>query len=231
MITRDVASLRTVVAFNQPYTTATATGDQAEGPGTTAGGFLHAPTVFAGSCGGMDGDSTANAIPGQIIDRLGLGRGYNSVGVSAFGSMDIGTSTINAMFGAVYAWLYHSSTTCADDFDRFSTEHENARGIAYVLNATSTLASGYMATSTSVGTFGTHTATATGAAKAEYDAHYPLAGAGRYLRPYLFVETQQTAASSGSSQWPHVGVNLIFGDPDEAPRSTTSTAAVYKTAT
>ena len=227
MITRDVAQLRTVVGFKQVPTTATATADGAEGPGTSGSTIQHAYTTFAGSCGGLNGDSTANAVAGLIIDRLKLGRNYNSVALSAFGNMDIGTTTKDAKFGAIYAWLYHSSTTCADDFDRFSTESEKARGIAFLLNTTSTLASGFMATTTSVGTFGTFSATATGAAHADYNAHYSLGGAGRYLRAYLFVESY--ASSSGGSQWPNVGVNLIFGEPDEAPRTTTSTGGVYKT--
>ena len=228
MITRDVAQTRTVVGFKQAISTATTTADGSEGPGASGSTIQHAYTVFAASCGGMGGGTaTGNSVAGLIIDRLGLGRNYNSVSVSAWGTVDIGTSTKDAKFGAVYSWLYHSSTTCADDFDRFSTESEKSRGIAFLLNTTSTLASGYMATTTAVGTWGTFSATATGAAHADYNAHYSLAGAGRYLRPYLFVE--QYASSSGGSQWPHVGVNLIFGEPDEAPRLTTSTGALYKT--
>lgn len=226
MITRDVAQLRTVVGFRQAPATVTATNDGAEGPGGSASGILKSYSIFAASCGALNGDSTANAIAGLIIDRLGLGRGYNSVAVSVTGSLDIGTTTKDAKFGAVYAWLYHSSTTCADDFDRYSTESEKSRGIAFLLNTTSTLASGYMATTTAVGTWGTFSATATGAARADYNAHYSLAGAGRYLRPYVFVESY--ASSSGGSQWPHVTANLIFGEPDEAPRTTTSTGALYK---
>lgn len=223
MITRDVAQLRTVAGFVQNPTTATATGDGSEGGFTGIGASY---SVIDASCGSLNGDSTANLIAGLIIDRLGLGRGYNSVLVSAHAAVDIGTSTLDAKFASIRAWLYHSSTTCADDFDRFSTESEKSRGIAFLLNTTSTLASGFMATSTSVGTFGTFSATATGKARAEYDAHYSLAGAGRYLRPYLLAEAY--ASSSGGSVVRNAGVNLIFGEPDEAPRQTTSTGAVYK---
>lgn len=226
MITRDVSQTRTVVGFLQSPSTATATADGSEGPGASGSTIQHAYTKFAASCGSLNGDSTGNAVAGLIVDRLGLGRGYNSVALSAFGSMDIGTTTKDAKFGAIYAWLYHSSTTCADDFDRYSTDNEKPRGISFLLNTSSTLASGYMATSTSVGTFGTFSATATGAARADYNAAYSLAGAQRYLRPYLFVES--FASSSGGSQWPSVGVNLVFGEPDESPRTTTSTGALYK---
>ena len=228
MITRDVAATRTVVGFRQAPTTATATADGNEGPGTMSGKTIqHAFTVFAASCGSLNGDSTGNLVAGLIIDRLGLGRGYNSLSVSATGVVEIGTSTLDTKFAAISAWLYHSSTTCADDFDRFSTDSEKSRGKAFLLNTTSTLASGFFATSTAIGTFGTFSATATGAARADYNAHYPLEGAGRYLRPYVLVESY--ASSSGGSQWPNVDVQLIFGEPDESPRQTTSTGNLYKT--
>jgi len=225
MITRDVAQLRTVVAFEQAVTLITSTNDGAEGSRPTQ--IHNSYTVFDASCGGMSSDSTANLVAGLIIDRLGLGRGYNSVLVSARGNLDIGTTTKDAAFGAISAALYHSSTTCADDFDRFSTGQEKSRGIAFVLNATSTLASGYMATTTAAGTWGTFSATATGQARAEYDAHYSLGGAGRYLRAYLLAEAY--ASSSGGSAFVNAGVDLIFGEPDEAPRRTTSTGSLYKT--
>lgn len=228
MITRDVAQLRTVLGYQQGVSSVTATHNGAEGPGTMSGvGVMKSFSIFAASCGSLNGDSTANLIAGRIIDRLGLGRGYNAVGVSAVASFEIGTSTLDTKFGAISAWLYHSSTTCADDFDRFSTEHEKARGKAFVHygpSATSTLAGGFMATSTSVGTFGTFTATATGRAVADYNAVYPLDGASRYLRPYVLLESY--ASSSGGSQALGVSVHLVFGEPDEAPRTTTSTGTI-----
>lgn len=223
MITRDVGQLRVVKGYNQPVTTATTTGDGAENRPNYIGPSY---TIFDASCGSLNGDSTANAVAGTIIDRLGLGRSYNSVSVAVTGALDIGTTTKDTAFGAVYAWLYHSSTTCAFDFDRYSTESERSRGIAFMLNTTSTLASGYMATSTSVGTWGTFSASATGEARADYNASYDLTGAGRYLRPYLFVEAY--ASSSGGSAFPSVSVDLVFGEPDQAPRTTTSTDTLYK---
>jgi len=53
---------------------------------------------------------------------------------------------------------------------------------------------------------------------------YPLEGAGRYLRPYVLVESY--ASSSGGSQALGVSVHMIFGEPDEAPRTTTSTGTL-----
>lgn len=223
MITRDVAQVRAVIGFNQDLSGATTTvgaGEQA------AVGIFASHTIIDASCGSLNGDSTGNLVPGLIIDRLGLGRNYNSVAVAATGAVDIGTSTLDAKFAAIRAWLYHSSTTCADDFDRFSTDSEKSRGIAFLLNTTSTLASGYMATSTAVGTWGTFSATATGKARADYNAQYDLTGAGRYVRPYLLPEAY--ASSSGGSAFSHATVTLVFGEPDEAPRSTTSTGALYK---
>ena len=224
MITRDVAQVKLVAGFEQGPPTVTATNDGAEGSRPSI--ILTSYTIFNASCGTVNGDSTANAIAGLIIDRLGLGRGYNAVAVAAHGHMDIGSSTKDAKFGAIYAWLYHSSTTCADDFDRYSTDREEPRAIAFLLNTTSTLASGYMATSTAVGTWGTFSATATGQARAHYTADYDLVGAQRYLRPYLFTELY--ASSSGGSAFVSAGVDLIFGEPDEAPARTTSTGALWK---
>lgn len=200
MITRDVAQLKPVVALDN--------------------------ASYDASCGGLGGGtSTANHFPGLIIDRMGLGRSYNSVRLHAGMLADIGTSTLDAKFGSVMAWLYHSSTTCADDFDRFSTDQEIGRAPLYATNATSTLAGGYMATSTSVGTFGTFSATATGSARADYSADYDLTGAQRYLRPYVIAEAY--ASSSGGTRV-RLASSLIFGEPDEAPSRTTSTGAAWK---
>lgn len=200
MITRDVAQIKNVVAFDS--------------------------ASYDASCGSLNGDSTANLVAGLIIDRMGLGRGYNSVRLSADAIADIGTSTLDAKFGAVSAWLYHSSTTCADDFDRFSTDSEKPRTILFLLNTTSTLASGYMATSTAVGTFGTFSATATGGARASYGAYYDITAANRYLRPQILVEAY--ASSSGGTRM-RIGMDLQFGEPDEAPGRTTSTGPLWKT--
>lgn len=224
MITREISQLRVVPGFEQAISTATATSDGAEG---SRGSILASYTIFNASCGSMNGDATGNGVMGLIVDRLGLGRNYNDVAVSAFGAYDIGTSTKDAKFGAVYAWLYHSSTTCADDFDRYSTDREQPRAPAVVLNTTSTLASGFMATSTAVGTWGTFSATATGQARADYQAMYDLRAANRYLRPLFFAEAY--ASSSGGSQFPHVGVSLVFGSPDGAPKNSTSTGQPWKT--
>jgi hypothetical protein len=225
MITRDVSQLRTVLGFSQQPSTATATGDGVEGPGMLSGKTItKCFSIFAASCGTLNGDSTLNLVMGRIIDRLGLGANYNALALSAVANIEIGTTTLDTKFAAISAWLYHSSTTCADDFDRFSTEREQARGKAFVglgPSTTSTLASGFMATSTSVGTFGTFTATATGRAHADYNAAYDLTGANRYLRPYVLLEMY--ASSSGGSQATGVSVNMVFGEPDVAPRTTTST--------
>lgn len=225
MITRDVSQIRVVVGVKVGPTTATATGDGNEGQ---ASYIIHAYTKLAASCGSLNGDSTGNAIAGLIIDRLGLGRNYNAVAVAATAGFDLGTSTASdSKFGAVYAWLYHSCTTCAFDFDRYSTDSEKPRAPAFLLNTTSTLASGYMATSTAVGTFGTFSATSTGVARADYNAPYSLAGANRYLRAHMFVEAY--ASSSGGTMVPDALTMLVFGEPDESPRTTTSTSPVYKT--
>lgn len=215
MITRDVGQLRSVVGFRQSIDSTTTSTDISR-------------SSFAASCGGLGGGtSTANHIAGLIVDRLGLGRNYNSLYLSANAVADIGTSTVDAKFGSIMSWLYHSSTTCADDFDRFSTDREQARAPLFLLNTTSTLASGFMATSTAVGTFGTFSATATGGARASYGAHYDLTGAGRFLRPFLIAEAY--ASSSGGTKIIDATVNLIFGEPDEAPTRTTSTGTIWKT--
>ena len=231
MITREIAELKTVIGYTQPVSLVTATGDGNEKQSAALGNIFTGYSVFAASCGALNGDSTANLVAGLIIDRLGLGRGYNSVNVSAVASFDIGTTTKDTKFAAISAALFHSSTTCADDFDRFSTESEKAKGKAFVTHGpstTSTLASGFMATATSTATatqFGTFTATATGRARATYDAPYALDGAQRYLRPYVLVEAY--ASSSGGSQALGVWVSLLFGSPDEAPKTATSTETLW----
>ncbi len=220
MITRDVAQLRTVVAFDQVPTTATA---------TDAGGrnaHKSSYTIVDASCGSLNGDSTANLLTGVIVDRLGLGRNYNSVDVSVSATADIGTTTKDAAFVAVSGQLWHSSTTCQDDFNELATGPRKPRAPVFLLNTTSTLASGYMATSTAVGTFGVFSATATGSGRADYDSHYDLTPAGRFLQLKPLVEAY--ASSSGGSMVPHLSASLVFGEPDEAPRTTTSTGATYR---
>lgn len=194
MITRDVSQVRAVTAF--------------------------ASASYDASCGGMNGDATGNLVMGFIIDRLGLGRGYNAVAVAAFADADIGTSTVDAKYGAISAWLYHSSTTCAADFDLYSTEQIKTKATLFVLNATSTLAGGFMATSTAVGTYGTFSATATGAARATYTAPYSLGAAGRYLQVGVLPEAY--ASSSGGTRL-RVGAALLFGSGDQDPEASTST--------
>lgn len=188
MITRDVGQVRSVAAF--------------------------AAASYDASCGSLNGDSTGNLVTGFIIDRLGLGRGYSSVLVEAHADADIGTSTVDTKAGFISAWLYHSSTTCAADFDLLSTQSINPRQPLFVFqgpSATSTLASGYTATSTTAGTFGTFSATATGFARGSYSAPYSLAPAGRYLQVALLPEAY--ASSSGGTRM-RVTASLVFGEPD-----------------
>ncbi len=198
MITRDVGEVRVVPAFNS--------------------------ASYDASCGSMNGDSTGNLVLGFIIDRLGLGRSFNAVLVEADVDADIGTSTASDnKAGFISAWLFHSSTTCAADFDLYSTERV-ARQPLFIFagpNATSTLTGGYTATSTSVGTFGTFSATATGSARAGFGAVYSLAGAGRYLQVAVLPEAY--ASSSGGTRM-RCSASLIFGEPDDvAVFPTTST--------
>jgi hypothetical protein len=201
MITRDVAQIRPVHAVQHQR--------------------------YDASCGGNDG-STSNEVRGQIIDRLGLGRQYNSALLHAYGWGDIGTSTASGTtYMTVSGRLEHSSTTCADDFSELSTgKRPSAAPLFLTGNTTSTLASGYMATSTSIGTFGTFTATATGSAAGEAFAFYDLTPANRFLRASLLWSAN--ASSSGGSNL-EAGVDLGLGAVDLVPHNTTSTAAVFVT--
>ena len=208
MITRDVASLRVVhgVDFDQ----------------------------YDASCGGLLGaTSTALHAAGRIIDRLGLGRNFGSVLVHVGAYADLGTSTLDPVYAKVGAWLYHSSTTCAEDFDRYSSEDEKALQALFVIGNTDTCAAtapGYMATATSTGAVGGssggYTATATDAAAGDYWAAYELSAANRYLRPYLVA---LVAASSSGGTVMSAYLDLIFGDADQAPPLTTSTGPLVKT--
>ncbi len=181
---------------------------------------------YDASCGGNDG-TTSNEVRGQIIDRLGLGRQYNSALLHAFGYGDIGTTTADTAFMAVSGRLEHSSTTCADDFAELSTAQRPSLAPLFLTgNTTSTLASGFMATSTSVGTFGTYTATATGSAAGEAFAFYDLTPANRFLRAALLWQSE--ASSSGGSNL-HAGVDLGLGSVDLVPHNKTSTTPVFVT--
>lgn len=201
MITRDVAQIRPVNAVDVES--------------------------YDASCGSNDG-TTSNEVKGRILDRLGMGNSYTAAAVHAFGWGDIGTSTASGTkFMTVGSRLLHSSTTCADDFDEFSTgDRPSSQTLFLTGNTTSTLASGYMATSTSVGTFGVFTATATGSAAGDSFGFYDITGAQRFLRPALLWNTN--ASSSGGSVL-EAGVDILFGAPDLVPHNTTSTSPVYVT--
>jgi|TARA_R110000824_G_scaffold260399_1_gene449056 hypothetical protein len=183
---------------------------------------------YDASCGSNDG-TTSNEVKGRIIDRLGLGTGYTAALISATGWGDIGTSTASGTkFMTVGARLLHSSTTCADDFSELSTAHRATNQALFLTgNTTSTLASGFMATSTSVGTFGVFTATATGSAAGESNAFLDLTGAQRFIQAALLWNAN--ASSSGGSALHEAGVDISFGAPDVVPLMTTSTAPVYLT--
>jgi len=200
MITRDVATIRPLLAVRHQR--------------------------YDASCGSNDG-TTGNETLGPIIDRLGLGRQYNSALLHAFGYGDIGTTTLDTAFMAVSGRLEHSSTTCADNFAELSTaQRPSLAPLFQTGNTTSTLASGFMATSTSVGTFGTYTATATGSAAGEAFAFYDLTPANRFLRASLLWQAE--ASSSGGSNL-NAGVDLGLGAVDLVPHNTTSTTPVFVT--
>ena len=201
MITRDVAQIRPVHAVDVES--------------------------YDASCGGNDG-TTDNEVKGRIIDRLGLGRSYVSAMLHAYGWGDIGTSTASGTkFMTVGARLLHSSTTCADDFDELSTADRPSNQALFLTgNTTSTLASGFMATSTSVGTFGVFTATATGSAAGDAFGFYDITGAQRFIQAALLWNSN--ASSSGGSVL-EAGVDIGVGEVDVVPHQTTSTGTVYVT--
>lgn len=201
MITRDVAQIRPVHAV------------------------MH--QRYDASCGSNDG-TTSNEVLGLIIDRLGLGRQYNSALLHAYAWGDIGTSTVNTNFMAVGGRLLHSSTTCADDFDELSTGNRPSMAPLFLTgNTTSTLASGYMATSTATGgTFGVFSATATGAGAGEAFSFYDIGGANRFLRGSFLWQAE--ASSSGGSVV-EGGLDLGLGAVDLVPHNTTSTTPVFLT--
>ena len=83
-----------------------------------------------------------------------------------------------------------------------------------------------MATSTSVGTFGVFTATATGAAAGDAFGFYDITAAQRFIQAALLWNAN--ASSSGGSRL-EAGVDIGFGAVDVVPHQTTSTAAIYVT--
>ena len=201
MITRDVAQIRPVHAVDVE--------------------------TYDASCGTNDG-STSNEVKGRIIDRLGLGRSYVSALLHSYGWGDIGTSTASGTtYMTVGARLLHSSTTCADDFDEYSTaDRPSSQPLFLTGNTTSTLASGFMATSTSIGTFGVFTATATGSAAGDSFGYYDITGAQRFIQAALLWGAN--ASSSGGSVL-QAGVDIGFGEVDAVPHQTTSTGVVFVT--
>jgi hypothetical protein len=201
MITRDVAQIRPVHAVDV--------------------------TTYDASCGGNSG-TTNNEVSGRIIDRLGLGRSYVSALLHAYGWGDIGTSTASGTkFMTVGARLMHSSTTCADDFDELSVDSRPSNQALFLTgNTTSTLASGFMATSTSIGTYGVYTATATGSAAGDAFGYYDITGAQRFIRAALLWNAN--ASSSGGSVLT-AGVDIGLGEVDAVPHQTTSTGVVFVT--
>ena len=201
MITRDVAQIRPVNAVDVES--------------------------YDASCGSNDG-TTGNEVKGKIIDRLGMGRSYVSALLHAYGWGDIGTSTASGTkFMTVGARLLHSSTTCSDDFDELSTGKRPSNQPLFLTgNTTSTLASGFMATSTSVGTFGVFSATATGSAAGDAFGFYDITGAQRFIQAALLWNAN--ASSSGGSVL-EAGVDIGFGEVGEVPHLTTSTGTIYVT--
>ena len=186
-------------------------------------------STYDASCGTINASATANVDVGRIIDRLGLGESYTSAMPVITGDADIGTSTAQSDFAGIEAFLLHSSTTCADDFSEFSSANRAARARLFIVsNTTSSLASGYMTTSTaSHTTFGIVSATSTGSATGQsVGAPYDITAAGRYLR--LAQQAEIHGSSSGGVVLRTSGA-ILFGQGDEAPPGTTSTGVVHKT--
>jgi hypothetical protein len=199
MISRDVGQLQVVHAHD-------ATQFDAD-----AGSFNQAAT------------STADHIAGRIVDRLSLGAGFNSVMIHYAAYGEPGTSTADdhlPTYAGIGAWLYHSPTTCADDFSRYSTQNEKAVQALFVGGTSTGDGVGFMSTSTSEPTW---TATATGKMIGDYWAGYSLTGAGRYVQPYLVGQIYSCEATG-----PYFTAygDLIFGEPDTAPPSSTSTMEI-----
>ncbi|HAM40673.1 MAG TPA: hypothetical protein DCP69_04890 [Candidatus Omnitrophica bacterium] len=232
MISRDLANLQHVHAFNAPSTA------EALMPYSDCG------DIASFACSGDGTMSTAAlgelGFGGRIIDRLGLRQNYNSVIplVDSWGEVLASTTTARVRFLGVSVGLQHSSSTCSADFANYSTElWKGIRPLTIVTNTTTTCSmynscnqEGFNAGSTvQVGLLTTGTTTSTGYATfvSGPETVFPLGTAKRFLR--MVVAPVNYATGCEPPTYLHVVGSLLFGDADEGAASTVQRGRIVVT--
>lgn len=211
MITRFISEAEAVSAFDQKT--------------------FHSCTVsgFTSACGTV---STGGALPfsyaGRIIDRLGLGKNFNSAKVVPIGLGVVQASatscTINYL--GVSLGIQHSATTCSGGFSDYSTEDWPAeQAFQRVSTATSTgdgfysQEAGFVSPNTAdLMTTDASTSTSTGYATLNTLGlnAVPLDGAARFIRVIVAPHIETTGCGGSFA---NVAAALLFGHPDEAPQT------------
>jgi len=224
MITRDLANLQVVGAFDSP-----------------AAGDFHSCTVtgFTCTCGGfVSTDIGFLGFGGRMIDRLGLRENFAAVAAAVKARANVATSvesTAMLRYYGVTIGLQHSSSTCSGGFSNYSTgQWVNDYPLVEVSTATSTGASYYTVEGADVAavtarlmTTGLSSSTSTGYAEyAGPAAEFDLCGAKRFIRMMVAPHIEATGCASPSLSVTGV---LIFGDPGSGPHSTNIRGRIHVT--
>lgn len=208
MITRDLASVNSVHAFDQQ--------------------IFHSCTVSGFTCtcaGPINSAAGATSYPGRLIDRLGLSRRYAAVkvAVAAYGDIQCSAgSTAMTNYMGLAVGLQHSATTCSGDFTDYSTGDwgvEEAFQVATTSTSTSAWAySAQQLSAVAAGVLTTALTTSTSTGYASFvgtgQTAIPLTGAKRFLRVVVAPHIETTGCGGSNMK---VSAVLIFGSPEEAP--------------
>lgn len=192
---------------------------------------VHSCTVsgFTCSCGVA---STGGALPyslaGRIIDRLGLGKNFNSVKVVpvGLGVIQCSATACSIQYIGVSMGVQHSATTCSGGFTDLSTGDWPAeQPFQVVTTATSTgdvyygQEAGFVSQNTAgLLTTSPTTSTSTGYAtlNTKGSGAISLAGAARFLRVVIAPHIETTGCGGSFA---NISAALLFGHPDEAPQT------------
>ena len=226
MISRDLANLQHVHAFNGPTSVHLLMPFGAEAADVPAG--------F--TCAEQGTMSTAALLglgfAGRIIDRLGLRQNYNAVIplVSAWAEVYASSTLTKVRYQAVSVGLQHSSSTCSADFSNFSTDlWKGRRPLTIVTNTTVSCSMFWSCTNSDAfdlqstvqsGLLTTGTTTSTGYAVliSGPETVFSLGAAKRYLKMVVAPINMATGTDTGTGLF--VIGSLLFGEADQGPAET-----------
>ncbi len=227
MISRDLANLQHVHAFNGPTSVAkllpffACTDTDPASFTCIDSGVLS--TAALGDLG----------FGGRIIDRLGLRQNYNAVIplVDAWAEVYASSTVIKNRYLAVNVGLQHSSSTCSADFANLSTDlWKGRRPLTLITNTTVSCSAFWSCTNTDAfdlqstvqsGLLTTVNTTSTGYAVliSGPETVFSLGAAKRYLRMVVAPVSMATGSDTGTGL--HVVGSLLFGEADQGPAETT----------